>query len=73
MTTPAPPSYAGYRFPAEIISFAVWHYFLSQTNCGPHKNFATEPSSLPADHAAHESLHRIKETKQRDEREHPGG
>jgi putative transposase len=27
MTTPAPPSYAGYRFPAEIISFAVWLYF----------------------------------------------
>jgi putative transposase len=27
MTTPAPLSYAGYRFPAEIISFAVWLYF----------------------------------------------
>src|SRR5215208_7080819 len=27
MTPPAPPSYAGYRFPAEIISFAVWLYF----------------------------------------------
>src|SRR5918911_1017493 len=27
MTTPAPPSYAGYRFPTEIISFAVWLYF----------------------------------------------
>src|SRR6201994_1507666 len=27
MTTPTPPSYAGYRFPAEIISFAVWLYF----------------------------------------------
>jgi putative transposase len=27
MTTPASPSYAGYRFPAEIISFAVWLYF----------------------------------------------
>src|ERR671939_830704 len=27
MTTPAPPSYAGYRFPAEIISHAVWLYF----------------------------------------------
>ena len=27
MTRPAPPSYAGYRFPAEIISFAVWLYF----------------------------------------------
>jgi transposase-like protein len=27
MTTPAPPRYAGYRFPAEIISFAVWLYF----------------------------------------------
>src|SRR5919202_1606270 len=27
MTTPAPPSYAGYRFPGEIISFAVWLYF----------------------------------------------
>ena len=24
MTTPACPSYAGYRFPAEIISHAVW-------------------------------------------------
>jgi putative transposase len=29
MATPAPPSYAGYRFPAEIISFAVWLYFRS--------------------------------------------
>jgi putative transposase len=27
MTTPAPPSYAGYCFLAEIISFAVWLYF----------------------------------------------
>jgi putative transposase len=27
MTTPAPPSYVGYRFPAEIISHAVWLYF----------------------------------------------
>src|SRR3954454_9952121 len=27
MTTPAPPSYAGYRFPTEIISHAVWLYF----------------------------------------------
>src|SRR3954467_3348565 len=27
MITPAPPSYAGYRFPAEIISHAVWLYF----------------------------------------------
>src|ERR1700712_6130309 len=27
MTTPAAPSYAGYRFPAEIISYAVWLYF----------------------------------------------
>ncbi|HEY4042415.1 MAG TPA: IS6 family transposase [Rhodopila sp.] len=27
MTTPTPPSYAGYRFPAEIISFTVWLYF----------------------------------------------
>jgi putative transposase len=27
MTTPAPPNCAGYRFPAEIISFAVWLYF----------------------------------------------
>ena len=26
MTTPACPSYAGYRFPAEIISHAVWLY-----------------------------------------------
>ena len=26
MTTPAAPSYAGYRFPAEIISHAVWLY-----------------------------------------------
>ncbi len=28
MTTSACPSYAGYRFPAEIISHAVWLYFL---------------------------------------------
>ncbi len=27
MTTPAFPSFAGYRFPAEIISHAVWLYF----------------------------------------------
>jgi len=27
MTTPAFPSYAGHRFPAEIISHAVWPYF----------------------------------------------
>src|SRR5690349_24528437 len=27
MTTPACPSYAGYRFPAEVISYAVWLYF----------------------------------------------
>jgi putative transposase len=27
MTTPTPPSYAGHRFPAEIISHAVWLYF----------------------------------------------
>src|SRR3954454_958364 len=27
MTTPPSPSYAGYRFSAEIISFAVWLYF----------------------------------------------
>ena len=27
MTTPACPSYAGYRFPAEIISHAVWLYY----------------------------------------------
>jgi putative transposase len=27
MTTPAPPSYAGYRFPAEIIRLAVWLNF----------------------------------------------
>ncbi len=27
MTTPVCPSYAGYRFPAEIISHAVWPYF----------------------------------------------
>jgi putative transposase len=26
-TTPACPSYAGYRFPAEVISHAVWLYF----------------------------------------------
>jgi putative transposase len=27
MTTPACPSYAGYRFPAEVIGHAVWLYF----------------------------------------------
>jgi putative transposase len=27
MTIPSSPSYAGYRFPAEIISYAVWLYF----------------------------------------------
>jgi putative transposase len=27
MTTPARVCYAGYRFPAEIISHAVWLYF----------------------------------------------
>ena len=27
MKTSAVPSYAGYRFPAEVISHAVWLYF----------------------------------------------
>ena len=27
MTTPTCPNYAGYRFPAEVISHAVWLYF----------------------------------------------
>jgi putative transposase len=27
MTTPSPNSYAGYRFPAEVIGYAVWLYF----------------------------------------------
>ena len=27
MTAPTSPSYAGHRFPAEIISYAVWLYF----------------------------------------------
>ena len=27
MTAPASPSYAGHRFPAEVISHAVWRYF----------------------------------------------
>jgi len=27
MTTSAAPSYAGYRFPAEVIGHAVWFYF----------------------------------------------
>jgi putative transposase len=27
MTTRCSPSYAGYRFPAEVISYAVWLYF----------------------------------------------
>jgi putative transposase len=27
MMTPAPARYTGYRFPAEIISHAVWLYF----------------------------------------------
>ena len=27
MTTPAVPGYAGYRFPAEVISYAIWLYF----------------------------------------------
>jgi putative transposase len=27
MTTPCSPTYAGYRFPAEIISYTVWLYF----------------------------------------------
>ncbi len=27
MTKSAVPSYAGYRFPAEVISHAVWLYF----------------------------------------------
>ena len=27
MTTSAVPSYAGYRFPAEVIRHAVWLYF----------------------------------------------
>src|SRR4051794_30279255 len=27
MPTPALPSYAGHRFPAEVIGYAVWRYF----------------------------------------------
>jgi transposase-like protein len=27
MTTSAVPNYSGYRFPAEVISHAVWLYF----------------------------------------------
>jgi putative transposase len=27
MTVPTPSSYAGHRFPAEIISHAIWLYF----------------------------------------------
>jgi len=27
MTTPRDPLYAGYRYPAELISHAVWLYF----------------------------------------------
>ena len=27
MTTPRDPIYAGYRYPAELISYAVWLYF----------------------------------------------
>ena len=27
MTTPCSPSYAGYRFPAEVIGYAIWLYF----------------------------------------------
>ena len=35
MTTSAWPSYAGYRFPAEIISHAVWLYFRFPLSNGP--------------------------------------
>ena len=27
MTTPRDPIYAGYRYPAEVISYAIWLYF----------------------------------------------
>jgi putative transposase len=27
MTTPRDPLYAGYRYPGELISYAVWLYF----------------------------------------------
>ncbi|MCP1610867.1 transposase-like protein [Azospirillum lipoferum] len=27
MTTPRDPRYVGYRFPAEVITIAVWLYF----------------------------------------------
>ena len=30
MTTARDPIYAGYRYPAEIISYAVWLYFGSR-------------------------------------------
>ncbi len=35
MTTPCSPSYAGYRFPAEVIGYAVWLYvrFPLRTRC----------------------------------------
>src|SRR5689334_1177479 len=33
MTTPRDPLYAGYRYPAELISYAVWLYFRFPLAC----------------------------------------
>jgi hypothetical protein len=33
MTTPRDPLYAGYRYPAELIGYAVWLYFRSPLSC----------------------------------------
>jgi hypothetical protein len=43
MTRPASPSYAGHRFPAEIISHAVWLYFRFPLNLRMVEEMLTAP------------------------------
>ena len=49
MTTPRDPIYAGHRYPAEIISYAVWLYLRGTVNLADFEtefgnNLASEPA-----------------------------
>jgi putative transposase len=54
MTTPALPGYAGHRFPAEVISHAVWRYFCSPLGL---RMSAAKAEAMPAiEHRKHKGL-----------------
>jgi hypothetical protein len=46
MTTPRDPLYAGYRYPAELISYAVWLYFRFR-QAGNHAGRRASPAQGP--------------------------